>query len=381
MTPVEGGSFVLMANGAPDSPPASGLRDYLLGRGARVVTVHHPLGPDEGGLHHIVRYDGAGRARRRVVKLPSRTPFTYPLDLVVPPGVPEADGWLGFNNLMCLAGLAGRRLGRVRRVVYSAVDFVPDRFGAGSPLTRLYDGLDAAVCRAVDHRWEVSQTALDAREERLGLSGAAPASVCPIGTWLERVPKISEDAVAARRVVFIGHLVERMGVDTMLEALRILRERDVDVCADIAGRGPLEAELRDRAAASGLGDRVTFHGFISEHERLERLLATGSIALAPYSTRLESFTRFADPSKLKSYLGAGLPILLTDVPPNAAELEREAGAEIVADEPAAFAEAIAGLLDDRDEWVRRTRAAKAYAVRFDWGVVLDQAFADAGFAA
>ncbi len=79
MTPVEGGSFVLMANGAPDLPPVSGVRDYLLGRGARVVTVHHPLGPDEGGLHHIVRYDGAGRARRRVVKLPSRTPFTYPL--------------------------------------------------------------------------------------------------------------------------------------------------------------------------------------------------------------------------------------------------------------------------------------------------------------
>lgn len=377
---VAGGSFLLVANGAPNSPPASGVRDYLLARGARVVTVHHPLGPDEGGLHHIARYDGNGSARKRVLRLPSRTPFTYPFDLLIPPGIPKVDGWLGFNNLMCLPGLVGRRLGRVGRVVYSAVDFVPDRFGAGSPLTSAYDALDAAVCRAADARWEVSQAALDARDERLGLdAGTAPASVCPIGTWLDRVPKVGDDAWRTRRVTFIGHLVERMGVDTMLAALTLLRERGVEVYADIAGRGPLEDELRAQAAKTGLADAITFHGFISDHEQLERLLAQGSIALAPYSTRVESFTRFADPSKLKSYLGAGLPILLTDVPPNAGELEREAGAEVVADEPAAFADAIARLLDAPDEWVRRSRAAKEYAVSFDWNVVLDQAFADAGF--
>ncbi len=377
---VAGGSFLLVANGAPDSPPASGVRDYLLARGARVTTIHHPLGPDEGGLHHISQYDGAGHARKRVLRLPSRTPFTYPFDLLVPPVIPRVDGWIGFNNLMCLPGLAGRRLGRVGRVVYSAVDFVPDRFGEGNPMTRAYDALDAAVCRAADARWEVSQAALDARDGRLALDWAiAPASVCPIGTWLDRVPKVPEDGWRPRRVTFIGHLVERMGVDTMLAALRILRERGVSVVADIAGRGPLEDDLRAQAADAGLADSITFHGFISDHEQLEGLLARGSIALAPYSTRVESFTRFADPSKLKSYLGAGLPILLTDVPPNAADLERDAGAEVVADDPAAFADAIARLIDDPEEWARRSQAAKDYAVAFDWNVVLDRAFEDAGF--
>lgn len=376
-----GGSFALVANGAPDSPPASGVRDYLLARGARVVIVHHPLGPEEQGRHNIVTYDGAGRARRRVVRLPSKPPLTYPFDLLIPPTYPRVDGWLGFNNLMCLPGLLGRRRGRVGRVVYWAVDFVPDRFGAGSPLTHAYDALDAYCCRAVDARLEVAQAALDGRNERHGLDdAAAPAAVCPIGTWLDRVPKISADAVQSRRVVFIGHLVERMGVTTMIEALRILAERGVRVEADIAGRGPLEDELREKARAYGLGESVTFHGFISDHRQLERLLADACVALAPYSTRVESFTRFADPSKLKSYLGAGLPILLTDVPPNAAELEREAGARVVADEPAAFADAITQVLDAPSEWERRRLAAMEYARSFDWNIVLDAAFRNAGFA-
>ena len=33
-----------------------------------------------------------------------------------------------------------------------------------------------------------------------------------------------------------------------------------------------------------------------------------SVALAPYAPDPDSFTRFADPSKLKSYAAAGLPM-------------------------------------------------------------------------
>lgn len=371
----------MVLNGEPAPPPGSGVRDYLLARGARVVTVYHPLGPEEGGQHLIVKYDGNGRARRRVMKLPAKVPFTYPLDLLIPPTFPRVDGWLGFNNLMCLPGLLGRRRGRVGRVVYWAVDFVPNRFGEGSPLTRVFDAVDAYCCRAVDYRLEVAQPALEGRNARLGLTEAeAPAGLCPIGTWLDRVPKVGPEAWQGRRVVFIGHLVERMGVDTMVDALRILHERGVRIEADIAGRGPLEQELRAKASAVGLDGSLTFHGFISDHRKLEELLSHGAVALAPYSTRVESFTRFADPSKLKSYLGAGLPMLLTDVPPNAAELEREAGAQVVEDTPEAFADAIEAILEAPAEWRRRREAALHYAQRFDWNIVLDEAFTRAGFA-
>ena len=55
--------------------------------------------------------------------------------------------------------------------------------------------------------------------------------------------------------------------------------------------------------------------------------------------------RQADPGKLKVYLAAGLPILLTDVPPNAQELAAIGGAEIVPADAGAFADAI-----ERQAW-------------------------------
>jgi glycosyltransferase involved in cell wall biosynthesis len=162
--------------------------------------------------------------------------------------------------------------------------------------------------------------------------------------------------------------VQRQGVEPLLEALALLRGRGVEVSADVVGGGPLEAELRARAAALGLGDTVRFHGFVREHRDVERILAGAALGVAPY--RPGSFTRYADPGKLKAYLAAGLPIVLTDVPPNAAELEREAGAEVAPFDAAGLAETVERGLASPDEWRRRRRLALEYRRRFDWALLL-----------
>jgi glycosyltransferase involved in cell wall biosynthesis len=95
-------------------------------------------------------------------------------------------------------------------------------------------------------------------------------------------------------------------------------------------------------------------------------------------TTEETFTRYADPGKLKAYLAAGLPIVLTDVPPNAAELVGEAGAEIVDDDPAAVAEGLSRSLGSGELWLARRAAALAYARRFDWGTLLPDALEQLG---
>lgn len=379
---IEKSSFIVLANGQPDSPPGSGLIDYLLNRGAGELTVvFHPLTAEDGNRHLITTYVNGHQTDHRSIRLPARPPLTYPLDAVVPPRLPKADGWFAFNNLLCVRGLLARRLRRADTVIYWAVDFVPDRFGAGTPQTQIYDRLDRFCCERADLRIELSQAALQGRDHRHGLAAGdgAPRVIAPIGAWLDRVPVCPEDAWKKRRITFIGHLVERMGGDTVIQAAAILARRGVDFSVDIAGRGPLQQELRAMAEREGLGDRVRFHGFISDHRQLEALLAEATVALAPYSTRVDSFTRFADPSKLKSYLAAGLPILLTDVPPNAAELSLDAGAEIVPDDPHAFADAIERLLADPRQWGLRRSAALGYARRYDWTNIVAIALKAAGF--
>lgn len=379
---VQDSTFAVLANGDFDSPPASGLIDYLRDRGARrLVTVFHPLSPEDGNEHLITTYEPGSEPSRRVVRLPSRPPYTYPLDFVVPPRIGAVDGWFAFNNLLAARGLLERRRGRAGKVVYWAVDFVPDRFGAGSAMTKVYDALDGYCCRAADLRVELSSAALEGRDERHGLGPAngAPRHIAPVGAWLDRIPVCPDEAINQPRLIFVSHLVERMGGTTAIAAVGELARRGVPVTLDIAGRGPSETEMRADAARLGVEDRVVFHGFIADHQALERLVAGAAIALAPYSTRVESFTRFADPSKLKAYLAAGLPILVTEVPPNAVEIARDGGAEVLADDPIAFADAIERLIADHAEWSRRRAAALAYVKRFDWATIVEAALAAAGF--
>lgn len=375
-------TFAIATNGFVDGP-AQALREHLVREGARrVVTMAHPLFR-EGDTRHEIRVDEPSREPRiRRVPLPCRPPYTYPLDLLVPLWPPAVDAWFGFNGLAAARGLAARALGRATTVTYWCVDFVPDRFGPGR-VTAAYDAADRLCCRRADLRVELSGAARDGRDRRHARAAAsfAPVQIVPMGAWLDRVPRIAPDAIRARRVVYMGHLVERQGVATLIRALAVLQRRGTHVVADIIGRGDLEASLREDAARAGLGDSIRFHGFVPDHRDLERILATGSIAVAPYATAGDSFTQFADPGKLKAYLAAGLPILTTSVPPNAAELAAEGGAEIVDDDAESFANAIERLLSEPEVWRRRRAGALSMARRYDWPRVLAPALGRLGFTA
>ena len=196
-----------------------------------------------------------------------------------------------------------------------------------------------------------------------------------MGAWIDRTPTVTADAWERRRVAYLGYMVERQGVAALLEALAALD----DVAADIVGSGPLEEQLRGQAARLGVGDRVVFHGLVADHRRVEEILAGATVAAAPYVDTPDNFARFADPGKLKAYLAAGLPIVLTAVPPNAGELE-DAGAAIVVDgSPAGLADGIGALLDDRARWQEASNSALALARRFDWNRIFADTLGELGY--
>lgn len=376
MKAVADSSFFLVANGNPDSPPASGLRDYLAQHARRLDAVFHPLSQEDPPLHRIMRWESGELVRTRSLRLPSHPPATYLLDALAPFRRSRADAWVGFSNLSAVHGIARRRAGLTSKVAYWAVDFVPDRFGADSVLTQVYDRIDRFAATHADLRVELTAAARDGRSERLGLArSAAQAHVAPVGAWLDRIEQAPADGWRSRRIVFIGHLVPRQGVAMLIRALAELP----DVRLDIAGRGPEEGALRALVDELGISGRVRFHGFLADHRDVERLVASASVAAAPYATDMESFTRYADPSKLRTYTAVGLPIVLTDVPPNAQELAREAGAEVVAYEPGAIADGVRRILSSPAEWQRRRQAAIDYSAAFDWARIVPLALERLGF--
>ena len=229
-----------------------------------------------------------------------------------------------------------------------------------------------------DLRVEVTQAASEGRRRRLGLSpAAAPTTVAPIGVWVDRVPVTDPEAWRTRRIVFTGHLVPRQGVGELLRAILLVATDGVTL--DVSGRGPLRDVLEEEARRLGIDNRVRFHGFLDDHREVDALLASAAIGIAPYDTGMESFTQYADPAKLRGYTAAGLPVLVTSVPPNADELAHAAGAEIVPFRAEEIASAIDRLLVDPDEWRRRRAAALAYSAGFDWSRIVSEALAPIGY--
>ena len=81
------------------------------------------------------------------------------------------------------------------------------------------------------------------------------------------------------KILSVGRMVEKKGFDSLLEALRRLREQEIAFEAEIVGNGPLQSELERQADEAGLQDCVRFAGALPSERVLERVRACDVFAL------------------------------------------------------------------------------------------------------
>ncbi|MGA3361546.1 MAG: glycosyltransferase family 4 protein [Solirubrobacteraceae bacterium] len=143
-------------------------------------------------------------------------------------------------------------------------------------------------------------------------------------------------------ISFIGEMAPQDGLDHAIRALAHLRELREDWHAVLAGDGPSLAGLRELTDQLGLNDHVEFAGWLEDPE-LRTLLCSSDVCLAP-----DPKTRLSDAStlvKVAEYMAMARPVVayeLTETKVTADGAAIYAGAN----QPRAFARAIADLLDD-----------------------------------
>lgn len=75
-------------------------------------------------------------------------------------------------------------------------------------------------------------------------------------------PRHERSASGAFVIGYAGQLVPEKGVDLLLHAGRVLKEKGYPVKLVVVGGGPAEAHLRDLALRMGLGEVVTWRGWV-----------------------------------------------------------------------------------------------------------------------
>lgn len=136
--------------------------------------------------------------------------------------------------------------------------------------------------RRFDHILSVSEPARDFALSHYGVRSQVLPNAIDLKAF-RGGPKTDVPDDGNLHIVFLGRLVERKGCLQLLEATRILCERS-DLTqgfrVTIAGRGPLDMQLRRFCETFNLGHVVRFAGFIEENEKVA-LLGSADIAVFP----------------------------------------------------------------------------------------------------
>ncbi len=287
------------------------------------------------------------------------------------------DVFIGVNNLNTLSGLVLKKMGKVNRVVFYTMDFSPIRF-ENKLLNFIYHQIEIISVKYSDEVWNVSPRMALGRQKFLKLSkNKYRQKFIPVGIWNSKIKKRPFSKIKQNQILFIGHLIEKQGVQLVIESMVEVTKRFKDAKLLIIGGGEYEQVLKTLVRNLKLNKNVIFTGWIRDRNRLDRLIGESSLAVATYKPEkevLRNFSYFADPNKLKDYLGAGLPIVLTNISYNAKDVVRRKCGILVKYDKEDVSKAILKLLSNKDYLLKFRKNALKLADELDWNNVYGKVF-------
>jgi len=193
-------------------------------------------------------------------------------------------------------------------------------------------------------------------------------TVSPMGVDLRErfVPRL-DVAREQGRILFVGRLVEKKGVEVLLRAMPLVLDRVPNATLTIVGFGPLEERLKSECTALGLDGVVTFIGAVQQAGLVD-YYRTASVFAAPFRTA-SSGDREGLGLVLVEALGCGCPVVTSDVPAIRDVASDMPGIRLVTPgDPRRLADGLIASLST-DGSAASTPDHARLMQRFDWNVV------------
>lgn len=222
--------------------------------------------------------------------------------------------------------------------------------------------LDPLVLRHLARRvWFAAERVLavsdSLRELALETRSDATIEVARNGIDLQRFRP--GDVVGRPDLLFVGRLIERKGVDHLVEAFRRISEIDPKITLSIVGGGPQRPRLEAMSRERGLESRIGFCGQLDLAGVAEAYRQAGILLLPALADAL--------PNVVLEAMASGLAIVTTRT--GAAEMIRDNGIVIESADPAAITGAVERYLNDRCLLVQHQRNSRKLALAMPWSTV------------
>ncbi len=209
--------------------------------------------------------------------------------------------------------------------------------------------------------------------EAIRLAPEIKPAVIPMGTCLTKRFIVDASVIREKRVVlFVGRLVEKKGVFYLLEAIARILPQYPELQLWIAGKGPDEEGLKNRAVQSDLAGHVNFLGGIP-HADLPDLYRRASMTVVP-SVVAEGGDQEGFGLVIVEAMGCGSPVIVSDLPAIQDIVPAEHLAQRVKPrDVSALAQAISDTLGNPHKALERADKALSHIKeRFDWSHIAQE---------
>lgn len=181
--------------------------------------------------------------------------------------------------------------------------------------------------------------------------------------WSSNIPVIG----------YAGSFVDYEGLDLLIDALAILRQREVDFRALLIGDGAVHSVVMSHAQQRGLTDRVRFTGRVP-HKEVDRLYEV--IDICAYPRRLTAATAAVSPLKPFEAMALRKSVLLSDVPA-LVEIagDQERALVFPHDDPYMLADALEQTIKHPEESEQRKDKARSWVERERSWIAIVETFA------
>lgn len=363
--------------------PADDLKQFLLSESvAELLFIGHPLIYKTGRPGSFLEYYQRGKLKKRIqypnFNLPSIILYLKDFVLTLFWVLRTRKRWdyiIALDNLNTLSALLLRKMRRVKKVAYYTINFVPQRFG-NQVLNNFYHAIDAFAVRHADMTWNISPRIKEGRENVRGLTGPAYARqiTVPIGVWPDRTPQKKLSEIQRERLIYAGGLLPHQGIQIVLDAVPLIAKQIPSFRFVIIGMGTYEEALRRQVKKLHIEKYVEFLGYFEKHEEVEEQLARSGLAVAMYSKALDKWSYYADPSKIKAYLAAGLPVITTSLTYIANDLEIKHCGIIVDYNKVSVADAVVSLVKNETIYKKYRENAFKFVRQLSWNNIYREAF-------
>jgi glycosyltransferase involved in cell wall biosynthesis len=160
-------------------------------------------------------------------------------------------------------------------------------------------------------------------------------------------------------ILFVGRLIERKGLEYLLEAFKNVSLDYPQARLLIAGDGPLRKKSQDHVDENGLGEKVKFYGIVS-HDKINDIYQKSQIFVLPsLNEALGNVTQEA--------LAAGLAMITTKT--GAAEIIDDNGIIIEKKSSQSIETALRKLLDDKVLREAMGKKSRELAEKMTWNEI------------